>query len=318
MKLLSPVRPHQGLLVFFSVLFLTHAGVAQEWSTGYFNTNSGWKRNDALAYETNTGGLSETGQNYGNSFPQQWFTDDPFNVTLSNGASSVLKYMSGFTLGFSSAGNNTVLFGGYAPTQIKPGISSPSVYRSFAPFVTSGSGTAVFSVDFSIIASSPSSFTNRDSFGFSLLSGGSALIADFSLAPTTNTSLLNVSYNAGAAVGAIAYGSLYRITAALQGTNISAVLHGLSTQTNLSGVVTNYVTNSAVSIVDGGLIAGGLTAENFDRVGLNWDLASGNPADFGSNYMMVNTMSVVPEPSVVHLLGATFLLAVGWKMRSRC
>ena len=282
--------------------FLTvTTGFAQEWTTGYFNTNSGWIRNDALAYETNSGGVSETGQNYSNSFSQQWFTDDPYNGT--NGASSVLKYMSGFTKNFSSGGNNTVLFGGYAPTSILPNSSSPSIYRSFTPFVTNASGVAIFSVDFAIIASSPSSFTNRDTFGFSLLAGGGvSSIADFTLIPTTNTGILNVQWNSESPVAGIVYGSIYRITATLQNTNISAMLYGLATQTNVSGVVTNYIVNSSASIMDSGLISGGMTAEDFDTVSLNWDLSSGNPAAPGSNYMMVNTVSVIPEPSTVAML----------------
>ena len=151
--------------VISNVSFLTSVSFASEWSTGNFNTNAGWIRNDALAYET--AGQPETGQNYAAPVADQWYTDDPFNPVLSNGATSVLKLIAGWTLGEATSGNNSVLFGGYGLADgIVPGTSAPSIYRSFSSFT--GATNPIFVAAFGIIASSGLA-PNKDRSGFNLL-----------------------------------------------------------------------------------------------------------------------------------------------------
>ena len=49
---------------------------------------------------------------------------------------------------------------------------------------------------------------------------------------------------------------------------------------------------SSNQIVTGGNLSTGKTAVDFESVNINWDLASGNPAEPGSNYIIVNQLKV--------------------------
>jgi len=273
------------------------------WTTGTFNTNNGWVRNDALAYQTN--GQPETGQNYDDPVADQWYTDDPYNAGLSNGATSVLKLLPGWTLGTLGAGNNSVLFGGYGLADaINPGTAAPSLYRSFdlLPLTESVS----FIADFGLIASTGLA-PNKDRFGFNLLdSSGSLSLAQIVFNPTASSSgpnALGVQWLSGGVTNNIAdifYGSLYRLTATLQGTTFDLTLSGLIAQTNGVGVVTNYFVTNAFLLVSGGALANGFSATDFGTAAVNWELSSGLAADPGSNYMILNTATVlstvIPEP----------------------
>jgi hypothetical protein len=55
--------------------------------------------------------------------------------------------------------------------------------------------------------------------------------------------------------------------------------------------------------VNAGQISGGLASSDFEVAELTWDLASGDNLDPGANFMLVNTVSVVPEPSSLALMG---------------
>ena len=287
--------------------------VAMNWTTGNFSTNTGWIANDALAYQTNTGGVSETGQNYSDAFSSQWFTDDPYNAGSNVGASSVVFWLQNFTLGSLSSGNNSVLFGGYGLADgIFPGSSSPSIYRSFNSLLTTNSEFVTFSVDFSIISSAVSdpdpSYDWDDSFGFNLLdASGATSLAKFSFnraAASGTNNLLGVQWIGNGATNTLAdiqYGSLYRLTATLSGNTFDLSLGGLSTQTNGVGDVTGYLLVTNQNLVTGGLLSGGGSALDFETVALDWELESGNAASPGSNYMVMNTATVysqvVPEPA---------------------
>ncbi len=283
----------------------TSALVASEWSTGNFNTNAGWIRNDALAYETP--GQPETGQNYNAPVGDQWYTDDPYNPGPSNGATSVLKLIAGWTLGDATAGNNSVLFGGYGLADgIVPGTSSPSLYRSFSSFT--GGTNPILVADFGIIASTGLA-PNKDRFGFNLLdSTGTTSLAQFVFNPTASGSgpaALGVQWISGATtnnVADVSYGALYRITVELSDTTFDMSMAGLIAETNGVGVVTNYATTNGFLLVNDGLIDNSLTAADFQTVAMNWDLLSGDPNDAGDNYLLVNEVSVVPEPSTYALL----------------
>ncbi len=299
------LRKHASvfLLLFVSASLQAQIQTVTNFTTGNFNTNSGWIRNDALAYEVQ--GEPETGQNYNAPVADQWYTDDPYNAGLSNGATSILKLISGWTLGSGTDGNNSVLFGGYGLADgIVPGTATPSLYRSFSLLPLTE--TVTFSVDFGII-SSTGLFPNDDRFGFNLLdSAGTSSLAQFLLDPTASSSgptALGLQWINGSTTNNIAdifYGSLYRLTATLEGATFDLTVSGLVTETNGVGTVTNYVVTNSFLLVDGGALANGFSAQDFGTAALNWELVSGNAATPGDNYMLLNTATVlstvIPEP----------------------
>jgi hypothetical protein len=297
-KLTAPL-----LLLAFSVQLQAQIQTITNFTTGTFNTNSGWVRNDALAYQVD--GQPETGQNYDAAVADQWYTDDPYNLGLDVGATSILKLLPGWTLGSGTAGNNSVLFGGYGLADgILPGSADPSLYRSFTLMPLTE--TVTFTADFGLIASS-GLFPNKDRFGFNLLnSDASVSLAQFLFDPTASASgpsALGMQWISGGVTNNIAdifYGSLYRLTATLEGAAFDLTVSGLTAQTNGVGVVTNYSVTNSFLLVSGGALAGGQTALDFGTVGVNWELVSGDATDAGSNYMILNNASVlstaIPEP----------------------
>ena len=77
-------------------------------------------------------------------------------------------------------------------------------------------------------------------------------------------------------------------------------MSSLAPQTNGAGTITNYLVTNTVSLVSGGAIANSLSALDFGTAAINWELASGNIATPGDNYMLINGVSVlstvIPEP----------------------
>ena len=311
-----------GLRVFVCALagfLVPTSGIeASGWTTDFFNTNAGWVRNDALAYEVS--GEAETGQNYDSAVANQWYTDDPYDAGLDVGATSILKHFSTWTLGTAPGGNNSVLFGGYGlADDIIPGTANPSLYRSFDLLPDTGSVT--FSADFGIIPST-GSYTNKDRFGFNLLDGtGTISLAQFLFDPVSaagaGLGMLWISDSTTNNIAEISYGALYRITVALSDDEFDLTMASVIAQTNGVGVITNYATTNVISLVTGGTIANVLTASDFQTVAMNWELAAGVDEP-GDNYLLVNNVSVVPEPSTYALLAMAALGAVYWARRRRC
>ncbi len=318
-------RPRQGLRIFAYALAgiaVSTSGIeASGWTTDYFNTNAGWVRNDALAYEVP--GEPETGQNYDSTVAKQWYTDDPFNVTLSNGATSILKHVSGWSLGTAQEGNNSVLLGGYGlQSDIVPGTAAPSLYRSFSAF--EAGETPVFVADFGIIPST-GSYPNKDRFGFSLLDAtGTVSLAQFLFNPAASAfgpGSLAVQWINGAStndIADIAYGALYRLSVELTDDTFNVSMASIIAETNGLGVITNYATTNGVALVTGGAIANSLNASDFQTVSMDWQLLSEDPDEPGDNYMLVNNVSVVPEPSSYALLALAALGMAYWARRRRC
>lgn len=286
---------------------------AQTWSTGFFNRANGY----APAFSSLDGAPTNA------PAADQWQTTDPFDETTELGSTSVLQYYSTFTLGPpapAASQNQSVLFGGYAASGgFLPGITNPVLYRNFDHQF--GSAATKFSADFDIIGPSSGAFSNNDTFGFSLNNTNGSSLAAFQFVPNAPApSALNVRWvqngtnvvtNQTTFSGfSILYNTLYRLEAVVSSNQVTMTLAGLTTQTNLSGVITNYAAGSAVTIVNVGALSGGLSSTDFEQAAITWDLASTNNLDPGSNYMIVNQVSVVPEPSTVGLL-ALGLAAVG-------
>jgi hypothetical protein len=297
--------------------------VVTNFTTGGFNTNAGWIRNDALAYEVP--GEPETGQNYNDPVASQWYTDDPYNPSLDVGATSILKHFDTWTLGTASGGNNSVLFGGYGlADNIDPGTANPSLYRSFTLLPDTESVT--FSADFGIVPST-GSFPDKDRFGFNLLdSTGTISLAQFLFDPAAASgSGLGMQWISGSTTNNIAdigYASLYRMSVTMQDAAFDLTMSSLQTQTNNVGTITNYLVTNSLVLVSGGALANGLTALDFGTAAVNWELLSGDSTVAGNNYMILNDVTVlstvIPEPGT-WAVAALLLAGVTTRLwRRRC
>lgn len=240
----------------------------------------------------------------------------------------MLYFTQDWTFGTPASGNQSVLFGGYnVNAGVLPGITNPFLYRAFDH--TFGTATTTFSVDFGIIPSTGNAFyPDSDTFGFNLTTAGSNSLAAFQFSPTgALPGFLSVNWiqNGGAVATngttfkgfQIQYGSLYRLVASLSGTNVTMDISGLSTQTDGPNGVTNYVVTGTQNIISNGVTSGGLDSSTFEVAGMTWDLASGDPEQPGANYMIVNQVAVVPEPSTAGLLALGLGLAGAAFLRGR-
>jgi len=292
--------------------------------THNFNTNVGYESTFSIDGQPN--------------YPSgAWQSSDPYNpnpAPLGSGETSLVQFFNFVTLGAPQDGNNSVLFGGYGlPGGRKPGITNPSIYFSFAQGTSDILGESVtFRTDFSLWRPTPMFFSDDDVFGITLWdSFGSNALASFSFNPnaafvTNPASQYGIEwYRDGvqqtnippltATNWVLGASALYRFEAILQGSAFDLNIYALSAQTNNSGVVTNFAVVQSVAIVQSGALASGFSAADFGSVSYDWELASGNPADPGGNYFVINQATVlstvIPEPGTwaagVMLLGGALI-----------
>jgi hypothetical protein len=101
----------------------------------------------------------------------------------------------------------------------------------------------------------------------------------------------------------LSYQALFQVTVAMTTSHWNLSLSQINS-TNRA-VIASY-TNLA-----SGNLATGTTALDFATLGLNWDLASTNNLEPGSNYIIANQFTVVPEPRIWSLLAlAAAVLAI--------
>jgi hypothetical protein len=278
------------------------------WTTGYFNSGDGYGP---------AGSASLDGAPTNAPSSEQWQTTDPFNGTNA-GSTSLMNFVPGWTYDAVGANNQSVYWGNYNPSFIGapgefgiiPGDTDPVLYRQFT--LPGATDIVRWTADFGIIDLTPNGYPYLDTFGFDLLDAtGTSSLAKFSLNPATATlqdlrlewtlnGVVQTNNPAAPTPFEINYGTLYRITATLQGSFFDLSVAGLVAQTNGSGTVTNYSVVTNVGIISGGALSGAFSAVDFGTAALNWELASGNNLEPGPNYMILNTMSVentvVPEP----------------------
>jgi len=302
------VLSNSALAALLALFLVASSGRAQTWTTGYFNSGDGY----GPAGQTSLDGAPTNAP-----VNEQWQTTDPYDAGTDLGGTSLMAFATNWTYGISNQGNQSVYFGGFFATNgVLPGIANPVLYREFDH--TFGTAATAFSVDFGIIGPSvdvSGTYTNNDIFGFNLAStnGISLAALQFSSAGAAPGFLqVNWLQNGTNAVTngttfsgvQIQYDALYRLTATLVSNTVSMEIAGLTTQDGGPGIgITNYAAGSAVTVVNGGEISAGLASSDFEVAALTWDLASGDNLDPGANFMLINTVSVVPEPSSLALVG---------------
>jgi hypothetical protein len=105
----------------------------------------------------------------------------------------------------------------------------------------------------------------------------------------------------------LAYQALFQVRVDMTGSTYNASLSQINS-TNRA-VITN------LTLVTGASLSSGMTATDFATLMVDWDLASGNPALPGSNYLLANQFEVttsgtpIPEPGT--WAAAILLLSIG-------
>ncbi len=298
---------------------------AQGFDSGYFHSNS-YPRTYSITFTPVEAPLAE-----------QWYTDDPYvvtNIFVTNawvtkgiGDTSLVNWF-GATISPGAArsnGLNTALFGTYQwaaalSYDYLPGRTNPSLFKWFPSAVTNSNRTVKFSAEFFITRKVDVAFPNKDKFGFELFSqntnGVLTSLARFDFNPNapilTNTSTYLFEWHRGGTQQVpsvpgltgnwpLTYGSIYRLTATITGSLFNADLDLLSSPTG-----TNVWT---VRLVNGGQLAAGFTAADFNMLTINWRLTSTNPfAPASMNYIGLNRLSVLPVPNPIE----NWLTAGGW------
>jgi hypothetical protein len=290
---------------------------ATNFTTGYFNTNSGWVRNAGIE-----------GQNASNPIGERWQANDPYNPITELGETDVVTYYPGYTPGVSLLGNSSLLQGGmYTFDSIFPGTTDVRLWREFNPqFVGGGYSNQVvtFFAEWSLIGSLDGSFPNLDTFAFDLRTASDAdSILRLQLTPGINAQpnsyTLQSIIDNGAGVGTLAdlgYQAVFQIEASLYGSSYDLQLSQINPSTR--AVITNY------TLVTGGALTAGYNALDFATVSLDWDLTSTNSTNPGSNFIVVNdftvsttaSLEVIPEASTWVVAGV-LMLALGLKVYRR-
>ena len=282
------------------------AASAQDWSTSNFNTNNGWKS-----------GTYITGQNTNDPVAERWQGNDPTVGDI--GGTDYLARVIGYTPGGSSVGNRSLVQGGLnAADGYVPGTTDVKLWRTFTPAASSMSDTVTFFTEWSLIGSLDASYPDLDTFAFDLRTdGNTGSLVKFDLTPGIATipnayTMQWVSSAGTTNLVDIGYQSLYQLQVDLTGSTFDAQIWQINATTR--EVIAN------LELVTGGALSDSYTALDFGTVGIDWELTSGDPNAPGSNYIVVNDVSVttVPEPSTVALLASSgFAVAVAAFRRRR-
>ena len=265
-----------------------------------FNTNAGYRRGV---------GIISTNQ----PLSLRWQGNDVYNAVTGLGETDYIARTPGYTP--SPLANSSLLQGGIGVGNgVLPGTNKVRLWKAFTPPV---SGSSVFFAEWSLIPSLEGAPYNlADTFAFDLRNAGNTQsLLTLQLTPGINIQAGSYTLQAIAAgsgtntVVDLAYQALFQVTVAMTSSNWNLSLSQINS-TNRA-VIASY-TNLA-----SGNLATGTTALDFATLGLNWDLASTNNLEPGSNYIIANQFTVVPEPKTWALLAMGALLMSAFAFRCR-
>lgn len=267
--------------------------VANAQVSGYsaqnFNTNDGYVRNVGIISPDQPASL-------------RWEGNDPYNAGTDLGETDLVTRLGGYTP--PPEPNSSVLQGGVGlDAGILPGTTNVQIWKTFNAY--SNNTSVSWLADWAIINS-----TNniRDTFAFDLRGANnttSLLKLNFLPNSTSNYTLQVV----GATTqnwGTLGYDAIFTALVDITGSSYSLSFAQLDGNRNPIVSYTNALS--------GALFSG--SAASLDTIGVDWVLTSGDNTDPGSNYIAVNDLQVVPEPSTVALLSLAGL-AIGLLSRRR-
>lgn len=251
-----------------------------------FSTNSGYQRGF---------GIISTSQ----PVDVRWQGNDPYNTNTLLGETDLIARVAGYTP--LPLANSSLIQGGLGVADgVLPGTNSVRIWKTFSP--TSESS---FFAEWSLIPSLEGAPYNlADTFSFDLRnSADTESLLKLQLTPGINV-LPNAYTLQVIAAGAptqtvidLGYQGLFQVAVDLSGSGWDLSLVQVNS-TNRS-VIASY------SNLASGSLASGTTSADFATISVDWDLASGNNLEPGSNYLIANQFSVVPEPSTWSLFVGT-------------
>lgn len=280
---------------------LSQLAFGQDWSTEFFNTNAGYVRGSGVISTFQPPSLI-------------WQGNDLYNAGTGLGETDLVARAVGYTP--SPLANSSLIQGGLgASAGVLPGTNSVQIWKTFGAL---GSSSVSFFTEWSIIGSSPSEapYTNSDTFAFDLRNAGNTQSL-LKLQFTPGINILSNAYTlqtiaSGSATNTVVdlgYGSLFQLQVDITGGSYDLSLTRLDPATRT--VITNF------SNLSSGTLSSGSVAEDLATVGIDWVLTSGDNLDPGSNYMIVNEISVVPEPSTYVLVVLALVGLFGFVVRRR-
>lgn len=272
-----------------------------------FNTNVGYVRGSGIISTVQPSGL-------------RWQGNDPYNSNTTTGETDLIARVSGYTP--SPLANSSLIQGGNGIADgIFPGTNNVRIWESFAPTTTTFGAppTVSFFAEWSLIPSLEAApYDLNDTFSFDLRNAANSLsLLKLQFTPGINiqpNSYTLQTFATGVGTGTLAdlaYQALFQMRVDITGSQYNVNL----TQINS----TNRAVISSINLVTNANLAVGFTALDLATISLDWQLASGNPTEPGSNYLLANQFQVttagtlVPEPgtwasAVLLLFAAAFVV----------
>jgi hypothetical protein len=300
------IKPKHIVIALATSLVSVQAQVVTE--TNYdarnFNTNAGYVRGSGIISTVQPSGI-------------RWQGNDPYNTNTFLGETDLVARVAGYTP--TPLANSSLIQGGLGVADsVLPGTNNVNIWKSFTPSAASNwvtPPTVSFFAEWSLIPSLEGAPYNlADTFAFDLRNGANtASLLKLQLTPGINIqansyTLQSIASGVGTSTLVdLAYQALFQVRVDMTGSTYNASLAQINS-TNRA-VITN------LTLVTGASLASGMTATDFATLMVDWDLASGDPLEPGSNYLIANQFQVttsgtpVPEPGTWAV--ALLLLGIG-------
>lgn len=287
-------------VVCFSSILVEFSAAQTNFTTQNFNTNEGYVRGSGIISTLQPSNI-------------RWEGNDPYNTNTFFGETDLVARVPGLTP--SPLANSSLIQGGLGVGDgILPGTNNVQIWKSFNTY--SNYALVSLQTEWLISPSLEEGYLDLDTFAFDLRNpANSASLLKLQFTPGIN--LLPNSYTLQAiAAGSptytpidLTYDSLFTMQVDITGSTYSLSLTELS-RTDRS-VITNYS-----NLVSGNL-ATGTSSDDFGTIAIDWSLTSGNNEEPGSNYIVVNNIQVIPEPSTYAMLALAGSGLLAFALRRR-